>query len=71
MNTLDKLHFIENTADIYNIHYCKAGVGITFYESDQDKGDTKESWRQALTTYDYYPTFEDCIDAEYARLGGK
>ena len=69
MNTLEKLHAIEAAPGrcIYDIHYCKAGVGFQWYEFDRD---TKGSWRDGLVTWHYYPTFEAAVDAEYARLVG-
>jgi len=68
MDTLDKLHYIEDSNTIfnpiYNIHYCNAGVGIIFYDPTKDTGNYKD----ALTVDKYYPTFEDCINAEYDRM---
>lgn len=58
---LEKLHLIEVTKCIYNIHYCKAGVGISFYYADRDKG----VWKDALGTKSYHKNFETCINAEY------
>lgn len=62
--TMDKLHAIENAKCIYDIHYCKAGIGIIFYDAKKDTGE----WRNALTVERYYPTFEECIEAEFASL---
>ena len=68
LDTMDKLHYIENSNTvfnpIYNIHYCNSGVGIIFYDPTKDTG----NFREALTVHKYYETFEDCIDAEYERL---
>ncbi len=65
MNALEKLHAIEAAKCIYNIHYCKTGVGIIFYYPEKDVGD---NYKLALTCEQYYPTFEDCIDAEYENI---
>ncbi len=72
MDTLQKLHAIETIEDqcIYNIHYCNAGVGITFYEATRDKERVRESWKNGLITYGYHATFEQCIEAEHERLFG-
>ena len=66
MDILKKLHAIEERKCIYNIHYCKAGIGFCFYDSKKDQflGD----WRYALVTESYYETFEEAVDAEYERL---
>jgi len=64
MNVLDKLHEIEKNKIIYNIHYCRAGVGITFYYPKKDTGNYKD----ALSTERYYKTFEECIEAEYNKI---
>jgi hypothetical protein len=71
MNQLiQKLHVIEAASHIYNIHYCKAGVGITFYEPEREQrvGGNASSWKDGLVTYSYYPDFEACIEAEFDRL---
>lgn len=71
--TLTKLHEIEDATTIYNIHYCRAGVGFSFYEPPDDfeiKFPYKsEEWRQYLHVYAYYPTFEEAVEGEYKRLG--
>jgi len=68
MTTLDKLHSIEDSNvifnPIYNIEYCNSGVGIVYYDADKDVGD----YMDLLGAENHYPTFEDCIDAEYERL---
>ncbi len=71
--TLFKLHKIEDATTIYNIHYCRAGVGFCFYEPPDDfeiefSYDSCE-WRKYLNVHAYYPTFEEAVDAEYRRLG--
>ena len=70
MTALEQLHAIEGSATIYDIHYCRAGVGIMFYEPPDrfeifDKG---EEWRRYLIVRHYYPTIEEAISAEYNRL---
>lgn len=61
LTVLEKLHVIEEHKCIYNIHYCKAGVGISFYYAERDTG----NWRDALGTKGYHKDFEACIEAEY------
>ena len=63
MTILEKLHTIEQAKCIYNIHYCKAGVGFCFYEED-----FKKDWRDNLRTDRYYPSFAEAVEAEFARL---
>ena len=58
---LEKLHVIEEHKCVYNIHYCKAGVGISFYYAERDTG----NWKEALGTKGYHKDFEACIEAEY------
>ena len=78
--TLEKLKTIERAKCIYNIHYCNAGVGFCFYDSEKDPQELRDrfigdmnipeniSWRKALTMDKYYPTFEEAVDAEYKRI---
>jgi hypothetical protein len=65
-----KLDSIEKVACIYNIHRCKVGWGIQFY--DPPKGYTiktgDDEWRKYLVTHSYYKTLEECIKAEMERL---
>jgi hypothetical protein len=61
LTILEKLHEIEARKCIYNIHYCKAGVGISFYYPERDTG----NWRDAIGTKSYHKDFEACIKAEY------
>jgi hypothetical protein len=69
MNTLKKLHEIEKKKCIYHIHYCRAGVGIIFYEPPvEDKEDKPNFWKKYLIVDKYYPTFEAMIDAEYEKI---
>jgi len=63
-NILSKLHKIEKEKCIYDIHYCKAGIGFIFYELKKDKGD----WKSALEVDEYYPTFEEAVEKEFERL---
>lgn len=65
MNILEKLHKIEEEKCVYNIHYCKAGVGFCFYDEDRDMG----NWKEALVTRGYYDSFEEAVVAEYNKLG--
>lgn len=64
MTVLQKLHILEKVRCIYSINFRRAGVGITFYYPDKDNGD----WHAALSTDQYYRTFEDAIEGEYAKL---
>lgn len=71
--TLIKLQYINDNACIYNIHYCKVGVGFQFFEEKRiTKGDrsdrTSEGWREGLINYRYYSTFTEAVGYEYARL---
>ena len=80
MTTLDKLHTIEAVKTIYNIHYCRAGVGFCFYDPEKDPQEFRDrliygvnvpediGWTKALTTDRYYKTFEEAVSAEYERL---
>ncbi len=87
MTILEKLHAIEGAKCIYNIHYCKAGVGFIFYYPGKvpepektakiqipnpvnKELDTKRPlrWREGLSVEKYYPTFEEAVEAEYARI---
>lgn len=71
MTTLDKLHAIEEKKTIYDIHYCNAGIGFIFYypvEGDTLEGKPPANWKEGLSVHKYYPTFEEAVDAEYARL---
>ena len=64
MSILKKLHKIEEQKCIYNIHYCKAGVGFCFYDKGEDVG----NWREALVTGEYHKSFEEAVKAEYKNL---
>ncbi len=68
MTILEKLHWIENNSCIYNIHYCKAGVGFMFYEGDLPVLSYDDTWRQHLYVHRYYDTFVNAVRAEYKRL---
>jgi len=76
MTILQKLHKIEEQKSIYDIHYCRAGIGIIFYEPPEgydinqkfNDSRNKDYWRKYLTVNRYYPTFEEMIKAEYKRL---
>lgn len=67
---LEKLHEIEKSARIYNIHWCNAGIGIQFYEPPPGYTDYPGNgeWRKYLITRKYYPTFEEVVCGEYSRL---
>lgn len=64
MTVLEKLHKIEDAKCIYDIHYCRAGVGFIFYYPNEDK----INWRDNLSVKTYYPTFEEAVEAEYNGL---
>lgn len=66
MKILDKLHKIEKAKCIYNIHYCKAGIGFVFW--DRKKVKSAKNWRDGLTIEKYYPTFEEAVEAEFNKL---
>lgn len=68
MTILEKLKRIEKSKIIYNIHYCNAGVGFTFYEPIEGLVDPANNWQQCLTTNRYYPTFSKAVSAEFKRL---
>lgn len=81
LTVLQMLHAIEKAKNIYDIHYCRAGVGIVFYYPEKDPGGTRDvhigtikfqtrddSWRQALSVDKYYPTFEAMVKAEYKKI---
>lgn len=81
---LEKLHKIEAKKIIYNIHYCRAGVGFIFYDPEIVKEpeitkkvkignkeiDTKTplNWETGLVVNKYYPTFEKAVEEEYNLL---
>ena len=71
-NKLRKLHKIEDSTAVYNIHYCRAGIGFCFYDPPDDfKIELKypnDEWRKHLHVYDYYPTFEEAVEGEFKRL---
>lgn len=74
MDTIEKLHAIQAAKIIYNILYRAAGVGFLFYTPLPPEAGTPgymppENWQQGLSVDHYYPTFEEAVDAEYARLG--
>lgn len=71
MKTLEKLHAIEDKKIIYDIHYCKAGVGFIFYSPPEGYDITildGDSWKKFLTNDKYYDTFEKAVAGEYLRL---
>ncbi len=70
MTILDRLHYIEKHKIIYNIHYCRAGVGFIFYCEGKIKnpilgGGYPENWKEGLVVEKYYQTFEEAVEAEY------
>jgi len=66
----EKLHAIEEAKIIYDIHYCRAGVGFKFYEppADAPKDQYPENWKDYLNIYKYYDCFEQAITEEYKKL---
>ena len=84
MTVLEKLHKIEEVKIIYNIHYCRAGVGFIFYYPQKvlNPKNTKKyycntrvinlkypiNWKEGLSVDTYYPTFEKAVKAEYKKL---
>lgn len=67
MVTIDKLEKLANGhgATVYDIHHRKAGWGITWYD---EKLDEAAYSKDGLRLYRYYPSFQEMLDAEYARL---
>jgi hypothetical protein len=65
MTVLEMLREIEEKKCIYNIHYCKAGVGFIFYEGGAE---FTENWRDELVVDRYYPTFEEAVKGEWERV---
>lgn len=63
--TLKMLHEIEEKKSIYNIHYCRSGVGFIFYEGP---GEGDDNWNEHLTVDTYYPTFEEAVKGEWERM---
>ena len=63
MKTLDMLHELEKHKCVYNIHYCRAGIGFCFWMESET-----ENWRDGLYTDKYYPTFEEAVQAEYDKM---
>ena len=59
-------------AGLHQILLRDAGVVLQFYEPPKDFGiDTTKhdsSWRQYLIIRHYYPTFEEAVTAEVARI---
>lgn len=68
MTILQKLKVIEKAKCIYNIHYCKAGVGFVFYEEELPLGLVSKRFRDRLTIHKYYSTFTQAVNGEYKRL---
>ena len=87
LTILEKLHKIEEVKIIYNIHYCRAGVGFVFYYHEKvnprntlrmkiPKGkeiDLKYpiNWKDGLSVETYYDTFEEAVIAEYEKIKEK
>jgi len=73
MTTLQKLKIIEKKKCIYNIHYCRAGVGFMFYYPKKDKTDvwSKDRSDNGLSVDKYYPTFIKAVNSEYKLLKNK
>ena len=67
MDVIDKLKYIEKEKVIYNIHYCRAGVGFCFYESEKSCRED-ENWRDNLNTNGYHKDFDAAVNAEYEKL---
>jgi hypothetical protein len=59
------LHEIEKQKRVYNIHYCKAGIGFIFYEGPVEY---IENWRDYLSVKTYYPIFEEAVKAEWDNM---
>lgn len=73
IEVMKKLHLIEEAKSIYNIHYCRAGIGFIFYEPPKGfKTDLQHNdWKKYLTVDSYYNTFEEAVEAEYKKLNLK
>lgn len=71
MTLLEKLHKIEEAKNIYDIHYCRAGIGFIFFAPPAgytQKPHPDKTWKKYLIVEKYYPTFEDAVDAEYKKI---
>jgi len=68
IETMKMLHEIEEKKCIYNVHYCNAGIGFSFYEGPNSIDEAGENWRNYLSTDKYYPTFEDAVKGEWDRI---
>ncbi len=68
--TLKMLHEIEKEKIIYNIHYCRAGVGFIFYTGSYPL-EPDEKWKKYLSVEQYYSTFEDAVKGEWDRIKEK
>ena len=75
MSILEKLHEIENAKIIYDIHYCRAGIGFLFYEPpttlDVPENMYPKNWKDYLVVERYYDTFEEAVESEYKKLKAK
>jgi len=58
--------YIERKKSIYDIHFCRAGVGFLFYKPPKGFKITKNSdWRKYLTVEKYYKNITEATKAEY------
>lgn len=51
---------------LYSIHLRDAGFGIEWYE--RSRQGAKIHWKEGLVTYNYWPTLEECLFHELARI---
>jgi len=71
MNTLEKLHALEEEVQIHQIIWRNAGIAVMVYEGLRDEaGVPPLKWKEYLTTPEnaYAPTFEEAIDRAYERV---
>jgi len=66
---------INKRGVLFNIHFCKAGVGFVMYDDDYthiyDKNGNVKNWRQGLHVDKYYPTIRAAAEATLTRLKEK
>ena len=70
---LQQLKEIEKVKCIYNIHYCKAGIGFVFYYQEEDKTHPTKRWsvdaaNNGLSVDKYYPDFKAAVRVEYKTI---
>ncbi|BCG50033.1 hypothetical protein [Ralstonia phage RP13] len=66
---------IRSTKVVYNIHFCRAGIGIQFFDPPSGFDHVRfiyepnqVDWKKYLVVYKYYPTLQEAIAGEYRRI---